>query len=122
MTKNRQRELIPNSTPSKKRCDDKPTTTDDDHDMEDVSSPNPPTDATSKSADEAPNDENSIKRYVCINSVITEATIRNMSNENLLKEIVSASKKIGTVVSFDSIKTLPKPAYSSNVRLNFVTS
>ena len=90
--------------------------------MEDVSSPNPPTDATSKSADETPNDDNSIKRYVCINSVITEATIRNMSNENLLKEIVSASKKIGTVVSFDSIKTLPKPAYSSNVRLNFVTS
>lgn len=45
-----------------------------------------------------------------LNSVLPEATIRHISIDNLLKELVSASAKIGLVLTFGSIKTLPKTA------------
>lgn len=47
-------------------------------------------------------------KYVKLNSLSSEGAIRSMSDDNLLKEVVIVSKKIGSAVSLDSIKSLPK--------------
>ena len=104
--KSRQRDRDSESTPSKKRCDSNSPDPKDDIDMDDTTETQHEPPASTRTNN---SDSNSIKRYVRITSAITEATLRNMSNENLLKELVATSKRIGANVTFDSIKTLPKP-------------
>ena len=102
--KSRQRDLDPASTPSKKRCDNSDNYSDTDVDMDD-----PPTGTASNTSPSSAQTKNSSKKCFRINSVCTEETIRSMSTENILKELVSVSSKLGSVLTFDAIKTLPKP-------------
>ena len=139
--KHRQSTLDNDSTPSKKRCESLVPSENPDKEM-DIDSETSPTedsqyqkrlkirdhndpdgmdiDSTTETSaeDESPPKGNATpsKSYIRLNSVSTDDTIKIMSNENLLKEPVSVSKKVGNSLSFDSIKTLPKPVLIQRAR------
>ena len=100
--KSRQNTLDPNSTPSKKRCETRTSSTDDDIDMDE------PMDSASNKSPTKDKGTSSTKKYLQISSSCSEETIKSMSTENLLKELVKISSKVGTSITFDTTKTLPK--------------
>ena len=112
--KSRQRELDPTSTPSKKRCDTMTTEASDDVVMDDTTEPTE--DESPKIANESTKDKASpaaatnstSKKYLRLNSISSDLTIQSMSTENLIRELVSVSSKLGSVITFESITNLPK--------------
>ena len=101
--KHRQSTLETDTTPSKKRCESLAPSENSNMDMD--------TSDTSTADDSLKTDDQPNKStYIRINSVSSDASICTMSNENLLRELVSVSSKVGAALTFDSIKTLPKPA------------
>ena len=101
--KSRQSTLEPNTTPSKKRCENPSSLSDSDVEMD--------APAETQPTETSPSDSNTTKtkKYLRLSSACSDDTIISMSTENLIKEIVNVSSKVGKSLTFDSIKTLPKP-------------